>query len=336
VSIWLVVGIVLLGLVGAGAAYEQLSERRDRKRFPPPGRLINIGGRRLHLLCQGEAPGPTVVIEQGAGSPSVVWWSLQGCIAEFARICTYDRAGYLWSDPAPGARTLDDRVSDLHALLSSGAVPPPYVLVGHSLGGLIVRRFARSHPDLVAGLVLVDSPDEQVVFRDSMAAYYRQGIWFQKALRVFARIGLVRLIGHRLPMLMLPEDQTGYALCVTPQYATTVADDFRSLLTASADVRLSQPPGALDDLPVLLLTHGVPFPPLAAAMEEGWTDGQQRLLALSSNSELIVATKSGHLIHVNEPDLVVEAVKRVYATACDRSAVKKSDRLRTMNRQSRS
>jgi pimeloyl-ACP methyl ester carboxylesterase len=323
VSIWLVVGIIVLGLLSAGAVYERLSERRDRKRFPAPGRLIDIGGRRLHLLCRGEAPGPTVVIEQGAGSPSLTWWSVQARIAEFARVCTYDRAGYLWSDSAPGVRTLDDRVSDLHALLSSGAVPQPYVLVGHSLGGLIVRRFARAYPDLVAGLVLVDSPDEPVVFRDSMTGYYRQGIAFQRTLRVLAHIGVVRLIGRRLPMLMLPDDETGYALCVTPQHATAVADDFRSLLTASADVRLPQSPGTLQDLPVLLLTHGIPFPPLAAAMEEGWTDGQRRLLALSRDGELIVATKSGHLIHVDEPELVVEAVKRMYTAACDRSGLKK-------------
>jgi pimeloyl-ACP methyl ester carboxylesterase len=168
-------------------------------------------------------------------------------------------------------------------------------------------------------VVLVDSPDEQVAFRDSITAYYGQGVTFQRALRAFTYIGLVRVMGRRLPMLMLPEDEMGYGLCVTPRHTTAVADDFRSLLTASADVRLPQPPGTLHDLPVLILTHGIPFPPMAAAMEEGWMDGQHHLLALSSNSELIVATKSGHLIHVDEPELVVEAVKRVYTAACDRA-----------------
>ncbi len=320
-AIWLIAAVFAI-LLGAGLVYERLKERGDRQHFPPPGRLIDIGGRRIHLLCQGDSPGPTVVIEQGMASPSIVWRSVQADIAQFARVCTYDRAGFLWSDPASGPRAIDDRVKDLHAVLALGAVPPPYVLVGHSLGGLIIRRFARAYPDLVAGVVLVDSPDESVIFRHSTIASFRQGVWFQRLLRLLARFGAVRLFGRRVPMLMLPDDKAGYALCATPTHAAAAIDDMLSLINAAEDVRQPQAPGALADRPLLLLTHGIPFPPVAAAMEEGWTDSQHRLLALSSDSELIVASRSGHLIHVDEPSVVIQAVRRVHDAVRAGSALK--------------
>lgn len=302
----------------AGYIWEKLQEGRDRKRYLPPGELVDVGGgRRMHLFSQGNAAGPTVVIEQGAGSPSVVWWPVQAAIAKFARVCTYDRPGYLWSDPVAAGRDIDDRVADLFTLLSRAGTPSPYIFVAHSMGGLIARRFARAHPELVAGMVLVDAPDETVMFRDSMAAYYRQGAAFQKILRIAATFGLVRALGRSLPMLMLPDDAAGYALCSIPQHAAAVADDMNALLSAPEPIR--QPPvaGSLGGRPLVLLTHGVPFPPFAAVMEEGWLDGQHRLAGLSTDSELIVAEKSSHLIFLDEPELIVDSVRRVHAAVCN-------------------
>ncbi len=312
VLLWMAVSTATLLL--AGYVYEQVQEARDRKRYPAPGQLVEVGGgRRMHLLCQGNAAGPTVVIEQGAASPSLVWWPVQRAIAQFARVCTYDRAGFQWSDPVDVERSLDDRVADLHAVLKRAAVPAPYVLVGHSLGGLLIRRFVRAYPDLVAGLVLVDSPDELVVFRDSIRTFYAQGVRMQQIVRAAAGIGLLRLLGRHLPMLMLPDDDMGYALCVRPTHATAAGDDMRALLNAPEAVRQPQPPGSLGDRPLILLAHGIPFPPMAAAMEEGWRDSQYRLMKQSTDSELIVAEKSGHLIYIDEPGLIVESVRRVHA-----------------------
>jgi pimeloyl-ACP methyl ester carboxylesterase len=306
-----------LALLGAGYLYEVLQEARDRRHYPPPGELVEVAGRRMHVVVQGEAPGPTVVIEQGVGSPSLVWWPIQSAIARFARVSSYDRPGFLWSDAAAGERSLEDRVADLHAVLQQAKVPPPYVLVGHSMGGLLIRQFARLHPESVAGMVLVDSPDESIVFRDNVMPYYRQGISMQRLLAVAARFGLVRLIGKHVPMLMLPDDERGYALCVTPGHAIAVADDMRCLLNASQSARTPDAPMSFGDRPLVLLRHGVPFPAMAAVMEEGWTESQQRLAQLSTNSEIVVAEKSSHLIYVDEPQLVIEAVRRVHAAARD-------------------
>jgi pimeloyl-ACP methyl ester carboxylesterase len=315
VLLW--IAIVSTALAVAGFTYEKVQESRDRRRYPAPGRFIAVGGRRLHLFSQGDAPGPTVVIEQGIGSPSVVWRSVQASIAKFARVCTYDRAGFLWSDPAEPGRSLEDRVADLHEVLKNGGVPSPYVLVGHSMGGLLVRRFARAHPDLVAGVVLVDSPDELVIFRDAIRPFYAQGMCMQRVLGVCAGLGLLRLLGRRIPMLMLPDDPVGYALCATPKHARAAADDMWAMLNASEAMKQPDSPGALGNRPLLLLEHGIPFPPMAAAMEEGWSDSQRRLAHVSTNSELITARKAGHLIYMDDPDLVIESVRRVHAAACN-------------------
>jgi pimeloyl-ACP methyl ester carboxylesterase len=317
VSVLLWTAAVTAALFGIGYAYEKVQESRDRRLYPAPGKIVDVGGRRMHIFCQGNAVGPTVIIEQGAGSPSLVWRPVQATIAKFARVCTYDRAGYQWSDPVEADRGLDDRVADLHAVLERAEVPAPYILVGHSLGGLIVRRFARVYPDQTAGMILVDSPDEPVVFRESMRAFYVQGVRMQRILRAAARFGLVRLLGRYVPMLMLPDDAMGYALCVRPEHAAAAADDLRALLNAPQTVRQPEPPGSLGDRPLVVLSHGVPFPPMAAVMEAGWTDGQDRLSHLSSDSALIVAEKSGHLIHIDEPELVVESVRRVHAAVRD-------------------
>lgn len=306
--------LLLVLLAAVACALERAAEARDRRRFPPPGRLVDIGGRRLHLACLGAASGPTVVIEPGAGSPSLTWWPVQARIANFARVCTYDRAGYLWSDPAPLGRSLADRVADLHALLDRAALPPPYILVAHSFGGFLARAYVREYPSEVAGLVLVDTPHESTVLQPSFLRYLRHGARIQSLVSGVARLGLLRLFGHRLPMLSLPDHPAGYALCARPQHPKLFADDLRGLLADTAMIG-SGALGSLGDRPLIVLTHGIPFPGSAAAAEQGWQEGQRKLAALSSNSELVVAARSNHKIHLDDPEAVVEAIRRVHATA---------------------
>ncbi len=150
-------GLVLL--VAAGLSYERFGEWRDRQRFPQVGRSVDIGGRSLNLYCLG-AGSPTVVMDSGGGAPGYGWKLLEPGIAKLTRACWYDRAGYGWSDPAPRARSAADIARDLHKLLHAAGIPPPYVLVGHSLGGFNMRVFAAHYRNEIAGLVLVDSADE--------------------------------------------------------------------------------------------------------------------------------------------------------------------------------
>ena len=316
--LWMSVA-ALAAVVVLSAAYtgEKVAEARARRRYPAPGQLVDVGGRRLHILARGSAPGPTVVIEQGVGSPSLMWWPVQEAVAKFACVCTYDRAGFLWSDPVAAQRSIEDRVADLHTLLVRSGVPRPYVLVAHSFGGLVVKQFARAYTEEVAGMVLVDVPGEAVLFRESSLRFYRQGVAFQKILRGAARFGLVRLLARRSKMLLLPEDEMGYALCVTPAHAAAVADDMRALLNATAAARAPQPAGSLGDRPLIALAHGLPFPAQAVVLEEGWRDGMRAIAAASTDGELIVAARSNHMIYLDEAELVIESIRRVHACARD-------------------
>jgi len=316
---WTAVGVVAAGLA-CGLLAEAVLEARDTQRFPPPGRMVEVaGGRRLHILCKGTQPGPTVVIEQGAGSPSILWWPLQDRIAAFARVCTYDRAGYQWSDSATRHRSLEARAADLHAVLAGAGIPGPYILVAHSFGGPLVRLFARDYPDKVAGMVLVDTPEEAVIFGPAYLGYARKIGLFARAVEVAARLGLVRLaltFWHKLPEGFSPHSFAALkAMLARPAFFRAMADDVAALDRVAADRRHRGAFGTLGDKPLVVLEHGIPFPGPAAVLEDGWADGQARLAKLSTRGELILATHSNHMIQSDEPDLVIDAIRRVTSAA---------------------
>jgi pimeloyl-ACP methyl ester carboxylesterase len=189
--------------------------------------------------------------------------------------------------------------------------------VAHSYGGLLSRRFAKRWPEEVAGLVLVDAPPESVLFKPSFLGYCAKGATFQRILATTAQIGLLRLCARWMPMLLLPDDPTARALCLSPGFMTATAEDFSSLVRAPAEMRNPEQPGELGEIPLVVLVHGIPFPGPATALEADWAAGMQRNAALSRNSRLTVAPKSNHMIHLDEPTLVVDAVRRVYEAARD-------------------
>jgi pimeloyl-ACP methyl ester carboxylesterase len=152
--LYLVVGVLALASVGGG--YETVREAVDARAYPVPGRLIDVGGHRLHLSCTGSGS-PTVVLEPGAGAMSSTLGWIAPAVARDTRVCVYDRAGRGWSEPADAAQDGLQIATDLHTLLQRGQVPGPYVLAGHSFGGLYVLTFAARYPDEVAGMVLIDS-----------------------------------------------------------------------------------------------------------------------------------------------------------------------------------
>ena len=152
-------------LAAAGFLYENISEARDRRFNPMPGELVNVNGRKMHIDCTGEG-NPTVILEAGLGDTYLSWRKVQPEIAKFARVCSYDRAGLGYSDSSSQPRTSRVIAQELHALLQAAQVPPPYVLVGHSMGGYDVRLYASLYRDEIAGMVLVDAshPDQETRF----------------------------------------------------------------------------------------------------------------------------------------------------------------------------
>jgi len=152
--------VFLLIAILIGQSYQNISEAKDAERFPALGLLYDVNGRNMHLWCAGSGS-PTVILEAGGGSSSIQWWALQEQLAEFSRVCSYNRAGFGWSDTGPGDLPFEDAAHALNALLSAADVQGPFILVGHSKGGLHVRTYARLYPDDIAGMLLLDTREEE-------------------------------------------------------------------------------------------------------------------------------------------------------------------------------
>jgi pimeloyl-ACP methyl ester carboxylesterase len=299
--------MIFLLLLIVGYAYERIGERKDSRVHPPPGRLILVGDRKLQLLCKG-TEGPTVVIEQGAGELSSFWWPVQDELAKFARVCTYDRAGYGWSDPVSAPRSVEDRARDLHTLLLKGQVQAPYIFVAHSYGGLIVRHYLREYPSEVAGLVLVDTPEQSSIFREDVLSFYAKARILNRLFGVAAQFGVLRLVGKLVSI-----ERFGLWLKKPSEYSA-LCDDLASLSRVPVAMRVSERAGSLGSLPLTVITHGLPFPGPFAVLEQNWSEGQNQLASLSTDSVLIVAQNSNHMIQHDEPALVVDAIRRIHET----------------------
>lgn len=183
---------VALALVGM--TYQALGTQADRRNFPPPGKLVDVGGHRLHIQCAG-AGRPTVVLETGALAMSALWGGVQPLVAVHTRVCSYDRAGLGWSEPGPVPRDAVRIAGELRALLRNAGETPPFVLVGHSFGGLLVRVYTDQFPEDVVGLLLLDSshPDQVARFeRVRGKPSFVEARLVPALLPVLARLGVLR------------------------------------------------------------------------------------------------------------------------------------------------
>jgi pimeloyl-ACP methyl ester carboxylesterase len=161
----LVLLVLLVGLAAVGAIYQAIATAIDQRTYPPPGQLVDVAGYKLHLNVQGQMTDqPTVILEAGMASFSSNWHWVQTELAHDTRVVAYDRAGLGWSDAAPEIHDAQQSARDLHTALQQASISGPYVLAGHSYGGLVMRAFADLYPDEVVGMVLVDAshPDQWV------------------------------------------------------------------------------------------------------------------------------------------------------------------------------
>jgi len=279
-----VVGIPLFFAI-VGMLYQLLSTMRDERLYPVPGQLVDIGGRRLHLLCVGEGS-PTVVLEAALDGSAVNWGWIQPRVATVAKTCAYDRAGAGWSDSGPSPRDARAIAADLKAMLDAAHIPGPYVLVGHSLGGLDVRAFAHDYPDRVAGIVLVEAthPD---LWRQLPAALATMPSDSELTLLPWlSRVGLARLgwIDPFPPSPDLPPQHrvAARALAASTKTMTAISAELRALPASLDEVRDA---GDLGDVPLLVLTAENTYPELpddlSFAAERAWRMLQEDLCGLS-------------------------------------------------------
>lgn len=282
------------------------------------GELVDIGGRRLCVHVAGSG-GPTVVFENGAGSPSLVWRPVQRLLADEVTTVAYDRAGIGWSDPAPGARSGAAIVDDLNLLLREIAAERPIVLVAHSAGALYARLFQATHPDVVAGMVFVDSVDghtysegrQQLRPLERLVAGAHQRV-MPPVIAAADRLGLVARVARRSdPHPSIAEDDG----LVAAERALWVG---RNVLAGSRaegrcledNARAVAKLPALGDLPLAVVRAGEQRG-LFARIDRAWTDTQKRLAALSTRSELVTADGAGHFVQLDRPEVVADAIRRI-------------------------
>jgi pimeloyl-ACP methyl ester carboxylesterase len=312
-------------------AYQAVAGARDALRFPPPGRLIDVGGHRLHIHCAGEG-GPTVVIEGAGGGASAEWAVVRDAIAEMTQVCNYDRAGYGWSDPSPKPRTSQRIVEELHTLLERAEVPGPYVLVGHSLGGFNVRLFARTYPGDVAGLVLVDSSHGQQLLRIPgevrMLQRQRRLLGVAGALAPFGvlRLATAAGLGRRVfGFATLPQGarERARALALQSHVTRTLHAELSAVEQSFAQSGDESRP--LGDIPLAVLSRserpaddGASDFYTSPEVQRAWSELQKELATSSTNSRHIIAERSGHYIHLDQPEVVIDATGWVVEQARQR------------------
>jgi pimeloyl-ACP methyl ester carboxylesterase len=264
---------MVLGVMAVGGVYGTVGTSLDAAAYPPPGRLIDIGDHRLHLHCTGSGS-PTVILEAVSGGVSPLWGWVQPAVAQETRVCAYDRAGLGWSDPADGPQDSLDVAADLQLLLERAGERGPYVLVGHSLGGVYARIVADRMPEQVVGMVLIDSshPDQYSRVPEMTAEFesYRD---IQSVFPVMARLGLWRLYfdaGGQFDLGGLPPDAREQAAAFWSAAAL-----HHSQRDENAAPRPQVETGDLGDLPLAVLTAG-DSPP-------SWVALQDDLASLSTN-----------------------------------------------------
>ena len=318
-------------ITAAGFLYQKIGERSDRKRFPPPGKLFRTGSERLHLKVEGSGQ-PTVIFEAGIAATSVTWAYVQPEVAQFAEAVSYDRAGLGWSGQLRSVPTLDGMTAQLRQLLQAAGIPGPYILVGHSFGGLLTRAFACAWPNDVAGLVLVDPVSVRTWGNCSARDRYRLAMGARLSRRGawLARLGVVRLTlaaaaGRNKQLTKaIAKASAGKATPMLGRLAGEVQKLPREVLPA-VQAHWSHPKcfdamaAYLESLPdcaaltaQTALAAGLPAIVLSAAnATAGELQEREEMIGGLEYGRHQVVEKTGHWLHLERPEVVAAAVKEL-------------------------
>jgi len=288
--------VVVAAVIGFN--YERHARARESAQFHPPGRLVDIGGYRLHLYCTGSG-GPTVILEHGHRATYLDWFRVQPELAKFTRVCSYDRAGYGWSDPSSKERLPSLMAEELHALLRAAGEKPPYILVGHSFGALNAVTFAHKFPMEVAGVVLVDGSRPQSLRQ----LPWRGKLWF-RAMQITMPFGLPRWRGWCGGG---PEEtaREKVALTCRSEFLETVLREDSAFPRVAVDMNALS---SLGNVPLAVIARDPALGENSAA-EARNIQRQRESATLSTNSSFIVAEGSAHDVPLARPDVIVNAVK---------------------------
>ena len=302
---------LLVLIPASGIVFQRLSTYFESQRFSPSGRLYEVNGHMMHLSCAGSGR-PTVVLESGLLHDSRDWLLVEPLVANFARVCSYDRAGYGWSDYRSGPRDAAAISDELAALMAEGDETPPFILVGHSLGGIFVRQFALRHPGTVVGMIFVDSSHEQQLahFPPPGNSILRSQQYFRKAF-VANEFGIPRL-QHACGLDAIRSDLEAEAIyieCQPTRWLTALHE---------IEIFVSPPPlparGVFGSMPVEVLTRDFDLEddPAERAARPIWIQLQKELAALLLAGNWRIVKGASHSIHIDKPAEVVTAIRQVW------------------------
>ena len=282
--VWTAAGLLALAVIGA--VYQAIATQIDQRTYTSPGEMVDAGDHSLHINCVGQGS-PTVLLESSNGGMSAHWVRVQQQLAQTTRVCAYDRAGMGWSEMGPEPRDAKQVSSELHALLKGAGTEGPYVLVGHSYGGLYARMYAARYPEEVAGVALVDSSHpEQFTRSPEGRAMYEQTRRLVTIAPLLSRLGAIRLFNvlPAHPDLPLQQREQIEAFNSSTRQVSTTAEEFRATPEMTAQVRSA---GSLGDKPLAVISAG--------EQSSGWLEMQSELAALSPNSVHRVVDGATHV-----------------------------------------
>lgn len=316
---------LLVILLAGGASYQFIKTKLDEKAYPPVGRMVDVGGYRLHIHSMGSG-GPTVVLDAGMGNIGLDWGLVQPEIAKFTRAVSYDRAGTGWSEQGARPRTSLRIVQELHTLLHKAEIPGPYIIVGHSFGGATAQLFAAVYPEEVAGIVLVDACHEEQEKRLPPNPIGEGGFGSPVVARLSTIFGLTRVLMNMQGSTIAPPIpqhlwDAHLALCLTTKHWSSMLDESQAL-NESLSQLAGADPSLLEKTPCIVITAGK-MPDLSAfGLNESlqtyfqemfivWRDLQKELTAKFKNGRQIIADKSDHMIPWHQPELIVHSVQEL-------------------------